>query len=168
MNELIGKFRGRVENNVDPMMSGRIQVSVPDVLGDARFAWAMPCVPYAGDGVGLFAIPPIGSHVWVEFEGGDAERPIWVGCFWCRGQVPAQPAVPTTKVFKTEFVTLTILDIPGGGLTLEVNPPAATTPLKLTMNGMGIELESGSSSVKLEKASVSINHGTLEVLGGPG
>lgn len=166
MSDLVGKFRGRVENNLDPMMLGRIQVSVPDVLGQARFAWAMPCVPYGGSGVGLFAVPPIGAHVWVEFEGGDADRPIWVGCFWTRGEVPAQPAVPTTKVFKTEFVTLTILDIPGGGLTLEVNPPASTTPLKLTMNAMGIEIANAASSVKLTPVSVSINDGTLEVLGG--
>lgn len=167
MSELFGKYRGRVENNVDPTGLGRMQVSVPDVLGDTKLAWAMPCVPYAGDGVGLFAIPPVGAHIWVEFEGGDAERPIWVGCFWCRGQVPgAEPVPPTTKIFKTEHVALTILDVPGGGLTLEVNPPASMTPLKLTMNAEGIEIANTTSTIKITPVSVSINDGTLEILGG--
>ncbi len=166
MSEFYGKYRGRVENNVDPLMLGRMQVSVPDVLGDIKQAWANPCVPYAGDGVGLFAIPPVGAHVWVEFEGGDPDHPIWVGCFWCAGQVPATPASPTTKVFKTEHVTLTIMDTPGGGLTLEVDPPASTTPLKLTMNGQGIEISNTASTIKITPASVSINDGTLEILGG--
>ncbi len=166
MSEFFGKYRGRVENNLDPLVLGRMQVSVPDVLGNTRLAWAIPCVPYAGEGVGLFAMPPVGAHIWVEFEAGDPERPIWVGCFWCQGQVPATPAAPTTKVFKTEFVALTILDTPGGGLTLEVEPPASTTPLKLTMNAEGIEIANTTSTIKITPASVSINNGALEILGG--
>ncbi|MCB1831203.1 MAG: baseplate assembly protein, partial [Gammaproteobacteria bacterium] len=69
MTQFFGKYRGSVENNVDPQMMGRIQVSVPAVLGDGTLSWAMPCVPYAGPGVGLFTLPPNGANVWVEFEG---------------------------------------------------------------------------------------------------
>jgi len=43
-------------------------------------------------GVGLFFLPPKGANVWVEFEGGDPDYPIWSGCFWSDGEVPAQPA----------------------------------------------------------------------------
>ena len=74
-------------------MLGRVQVSVPAVLGDGRLSWAMPCVPYAGSQVGFFAIPPVGANVWVEFEGGDPDYPIWSGCFWGTGEVPATPAM---------------------------------------------------------------------------
>ena len=164
MKQFFGKYRGKVENNVDPMQQGRVQVSVPAVLGDGRLSWAMPCVPYAGSGVGFFFVPPVGANVWVEFEGGDTEYPIWSGCFWGAGEVPAKPAISQMKVFKTDGVTLTFNDLPGaGGCTLEVGPPAVPTPLKLVLSAGGIELSNGAASVKLSPVSVSLNNGALEV-----
>jgi Type VI secretion system/phage-baseplate injector OB domain len=160
-----GKYRGRVENNVDPLMLGRVQVSVPLVLGSSTLAWAMPCVPYAGSGVGLFLIPPRKANVWVEFEGGHPDRPIWTGCFWGIGEVPVMPAIPQMKVLKTDGVTLTINDLPGvGGLTIEVGPPYTATPLKLRLSSSGIEITNAAASVKLTPASVSLNNGALEVV----
>ena len=165
MNQFFGKYRGKVENNLDPMQQGRVQVSVPAVLGEGRLSWAMPCVPYAGSGVGLFAVPPVGANAWVEFEGGDTNYPILGGCFWGTGEAPAEPALAQTKVLKTGGVTLTLSDLPGGGgLTLEVGPPAVPAPLKLTFNAGGIELQNGAASVKLTPASVSVNNGALEVI----
>ena len=165
MTAYYGKYRGQVANNVDPMQLGRVQVSVPAVLGDGRLSWAMPCVPFAGSQVGFFAIPPVGANVWVEFEGGDPDYPIWGGCFWGTGEVPASPAVAQVKMIKTDSITLTLSDLPGaGGVTLEVNPPAVATPLKLVLDSSGIELSNGSAKVKLTPASVSINDGALEVI----
>jgi len=160
-----GKYRGKVANNLDPMMQGRIQVTCPAVLGDGQLSWAMPSSPYAGPGVGFFAIPPTGANVWVEFEAGDPDYPIWTGCFWDAGQAPASPAVPQMKVLKTDGVTLTISDLPGaGGLTIEVTPPAVATPLKIAFTSSGIELSNGAASIKLSPASVSLNNGALEVI----
>ena len=34
MTQFFGKYRGKVENNVDPLQQGRVQVSVPAVLGE--------------------------------------------------------------------------------------------------------------------------------------
>ena len=165
MSRFYGKYRGTVENNIDPLFLGRLQVSAPAVLGDSTLSWAVPCVPYAGSGVGLFLIPPTGAHVWVEFEGGDPDYPIWSGCFWDIGEVPAVPAIPQMKVLKTDGVTITLSDLPGaGGLTIEVNPPVVATPLKLVFNATGIEISNAAASVKLTPASVSINNGALEVI----
>lgn len=165
MSQFFGKYRGKVENNIDPMLLGRVQVSAPAVLGEGRLAWAMPCVPYAGPGVGLFAIPPIGANAWVEFEGGDPDYPIWSGCFWGTGQAPDPMALPANKVFKTDGITMTLSDLPGsGGFTLEVGPPVVPTPLKMVFNASGIELTNGAASVKLTPASVSLNNGALEVV----
>ena len=61
---------------------GRVLVQVPDVLGIIPSSWAMPCVPAAGIQSGCFIVPPIGSQVWVEFEQGDPDYPIWTGGFW--------------------------------------------------------------------------------------
>ena len=61
-------------------------MKVPSVLGDQVVTgWATPCVPYGGQpGQGLFAMPDQGAGVWVEFEEGDLEFPIWVGTFWSK------------------------------------------------------------------------------------
>lgn len=165
MPQFFGKYRGKVENNIDPMQLGRVQVSVPAVLGEGSLSWAMPCVPFAGSGVGFFAIPPNNANVWVEFEGGDPDYPIWSGCFWGVGEVPALPALAQMKVIKTDCITLTLSDMPGiGGVTLEVNPPAVATPLKLVFDLSGIELNNGAATVKLSPVSVSVNNGALEVI----
>ncbi len=81
-----GKYRGRVESVVDPMVLLRIRVTVPAVFDEAA-VWATPCVP-----VGYLGVPTVGTGVWVEFEGGDTDYPIWSGC-WLEepGTVPAQP-----------------------------------------------------------------------------
>lgn len=160
-----GKYRGSVVTNVDPMQLGRVQVSVPRLLGDGRMAWAMPCVPYAGNGVGLFAVPPVGANVWVEFEGGDLDKAILAGCFWATGEVPASPAVAEVKVWQTDGIKVELSDLPGGGgLTIEVGPPAASVAMTLSCTASGIELSIGSSKVLLSASSVSINNGALEVM----
>ncbi len=161
MKQFFGKYRGKIENNIDPMQLGRIQVSVPAVLGEGRMSWAMPCVPYAGNGVGFFAIPPTGANVWVEFEGGNPDYPIWSGCFWGKGEVPAQPALAEMKVLKTDTGTITMNDVPGaGGITIET-----TTGMKVVINALGIEINNGQGgSIKLTGPEVSVNDGTLEVL----
>ncbi|MCP3960737.1 MAG: baseplate assembly protein [bacterium] len=163
MNPYYGKYRGKVENNVDPQQQGRVQVSCPAVLGDGRSSWAMPSAPYGGSGVGFFAVPPAGANVWVEFEGGDPDYPIWSGCFWGLGEAPATPALAELKVWKTDAVTLTLDDTPGaGGFKLEVLSAAGL--LALTMDANGITLANGGAKIQMTPASVSVNEGALEVI----
>lgn len=165
MTGAFGKHRGKVVNNVDPLNLGRLQVTCPPVLGEGRASWAMPCTPYAGDGVGWFAVPPNEANVWVEFEGGDPDYPIWTGCFWDTGQLPVQPALPSTKMWKTDGLTLKIDDLPGaGGVTIEVGAPVVPSTLKISLTASGIVLTNGAASIKLSPATVSINDGALEVI----
>jgi Type VI secretion system/phage-baseplate injector OB domain len=165
MSQFFGKYRGKVANNIDPLQLGRVQVNVPAVLGDGSLSWAMPCAPYGGPGVGFFTVPPVGANIWVEFEAGDPDYPIWSGCFWGVGEVPAQPALPQMKVWKTDGITLTLSDLPGaGGFTVEVGPPVVPIPLKMVFNAAGIEISNSAASVKLTPASVSLNNGALEVI----
>lgn len=160
MTQFFGKYRGQVENNVDPQQQGRVQVSVPSVLGDGRLSWAMPCVPFAGPGVGLFTLPPVGANVWVEFEAGDPNYPIWSGCFWGIGESPAAPAIEQMKVLKTDTATITINDLPGaGGITIET-----TTGMRIAMTVTGIEISNGQGgTITLTGPQVSVNNGALEV-----
>ncbi len=160
MSQFFGKYRGKVENNFDPLQLGRVQVSVPTVLGEGRMSWAMPCVPFAGNGVGLFLVPPTGAQVWVEFEGGDPDHPIWSGCFWGPGEVPASPAVAEMKVWKTATATITVNDLPGlGGVTIET-----TTGAKIAITATGIEITNGQgAAIKLTGPQITLNDGALEV-----
>ncbi len=154
-----GKYRGKVENNVDPLQLGRLQVSAPAVLGEGTLSWAMPCVPFAGDGVGFFMLPPTGASVWVEFEGGDPDWPIWSGCFWGTGQVPAAPAIAENKVIKTDSINLVICDLAGaGGITLEVSSPAVSMPSKIVIDSNGIKIEHSPGSVTITQDSIEIKH----------
>ena len=85
-----GKYRGTVVNNNDPLRQGRLTAQVPDVLGDTPCTWALPCLPVAEQQMGVFVLPLTGSGVWIEFEQGDINYPVWVGCFYASAaEVPS-------------------------------------------------------------------------------
>lgn len=163
-----GKYRGKVESNLDPFGQGRLQVRVPGVLGETTLAWAMPCSPYAGPGVGLFMIPPTDANVWVEFEAGDPNRPIWSGGFWTVGDAPEPAPGPqqiAAKILKTDCVTLKLNDLPGaGGVTLEVSPPAVAIPAKIEIASSGITISFAGAKIELTVTGVAINGDALTVL----
>lgn len=163
-----GKYRGMVLNNVDPLQQGRLQVQVPDVAGLLPITWAMPCVPIAGLQNGMVALPVIGSGVWVEFEQGNPDHPIWVGCFWgSAAELPAlsrltPPAVPAIT-FQTPLQNgLMITDLPGptGGIVLK-----SATGATLIVNDTGIYLQNGKGAfLTLVGPAVTINNGALSVI----
>jgi hypothetical protein len=154
-----GKYRGKVVNNIDPLMQGRIIALVP-TISELPLSWATPCVPYAGRGVGFFALPPIGANVWIEFEGGDPGKPIWTGCFWGKGEAPAQPAVPTTKVFKTELITLSFNDLTAE-CKLEVKTPTGLQTV--VMDPSGIELSSNAVTVTIAQQAIELVNAAASV-----
>jgi hypothetical protein len=84
----VGLYRAMVVDNLDPVYSGRVRVEVPAVLGEGQSGWAMPCVPYLDPELKLVTIPPVGTGVWVTFEGGDPDYPVWIGRFFSPGQGP--------------------------------------------------------------------------------
>lgn len=164
----LGKYRGMVLNNVDPMQQGRLQVQVPDVAGLAPASWAMPCVPVAGLQNGMFALPMIGSGVWVEFEQGNADFPIWTGCFWgSAAEVPAMalqtpPGVQALTLQTTLQNGITISDLPGptGGIMIK-----SATGVTLIVNDTGIYIQNGKgAAITLVGPTVTVNNGALTVV----
>jgi uncharacterized protein involved in type VI secretion and phage assembly len=163
-NTFFGKYRGTVSDNQDPMMMNRIRARVPDVLGTQESGWAMPCLPFAGSGMGFFALPDTGAGVWIEFEHGDPDYPIWCGC-WVGSAADVPPlllAPPYKKVmFKTSGGhSITLDDTPGvGGILLETSGGQ-----KLKLTATGIEIDNGmGASIKMTAVQVSVNNGALEV-----
>lgn len=166
-HKFYGKYRGMVISNIDPMQQGRLMVQVPDVGGLIPGTWAMPCVPIAGIQNGMFALPIPGSGVWVEFEQGDPDFPIWVGGFWgSAAEVPAlalltPPAVPAITLQTPLQNGLTISDVPGptGGIMIK-----STTGAMLIVNDTGIYIQNGKgAAITLVGPVVTINNGALTV-----
>ncbi len=168
MTKHYGKYRGTVINNIDPMQMGRIQAQVPDVSNIIPSSWAMPCVPFAGIQAGQFVVPAIGSGVWIEFEQGNPDYPIWSGCFWgSAAEVPAL-ALATPPPFQTIVLqtlgqnTLMISDMPGptGGILLK-----STTGALISVNEIGITISNGQgATIVMAGPSVTVNAGALVVI----
>ena len=167
MSKYFGKFRGTVVQNVDPEQRGRIQAIVPDVAGLLPTSWAMPCVSIAGKQSGTYVVPQIGSGVWMEFEQGDPDYPIWTGSFWgVAAEVPAlalagNPASPSIVLQSALQNVLVISDLPGptGGIMLK-----STTGAMIVVNDIGITISNGKgATIVLAGPTVTINNGALVV-----
>jgi uncharacterized protein involved in type VI secretion and phage assembly len=178
-----GKYRGLVADNADPEGLGRLKVRVPSVLGDAVVSgWALPCVPYGGmANQGLFALPEVGAGVWVEFEEGDLEFPIWVGTFWSKpGGVSELPkangaggaeqtgAVPVTRtVLKTaRGHTIQIEDAQGSDLILLHQAADKHT---VALDGTGIKITDGAGNhLRMTKDAFTLHSATAFTIDAPG
>lgn len=85
--QLVGLYIGRVEQRVDPQRQGRVRVRVVGIHADdievPKLPWAYPkSTGGAWDKGGMFIVPPLSSYVWVEFQNGDHEYPVWSGGWW--------------------------------------------------------------------------------------
>ncbi|MGW8374963.1 phage baseplate assembly protein V [Streptomyces sp. ODS28] len=148
-----GKYRGSVVDNDDPARLGRLRLRVPSVTGpEVVTGWATPCVPYGGTaGLGLLCVPEKEAGVWVEYEEGDLEFPVWTGTYWVKQpQVGSQLPRPLTA--KGE---------PGN----EVQRPP-TRKIFTTRKGHTLQFEDadGEEAVVLRDG----EHGQLVVLDGDG
>ena len=161
-----GKYRGTVLNNVDPMMIGRVQVQCAEVLGVGISSWAMPCVPVAGKHSGAFFVPEIGAGVWVEFEHGDPNNPIWVGCRWgAQSDLPlaaqaGNPADPNIVIQSLLQQAIIVSDMPP-------SPPPPVMPPVPTTGGVILRSTTGAAIV-VNDAGVFLSNGkgaTIELLG---
>ena len=167
-----GKYRGTVINNIDPMQQGRIMVEVPDVLSLLPSTWALPCVPFTGQQSGFFVVPQIGASVWIEFEHGDPNYPIWVGGFWGNAtEVPAlalaPPPIPPGNNIVIESTLQNMVMVSDsaptpvtGGIVLK-----STTGAMIVVNDSGIYISNGKGAmITMVGPTVTINNGALVVV----
>lgn len=160
-----GKYRGTVLNNIDPMQMGRIQVIVPDVSSVVPTSWAMPCLPVGGIQMGVFAVPIIGAGVWVEFEHGNPDYPIWTGCYWgSAAEIPATallspPPIPAITLQTPLQNGIIISDNPAIGITIKT-----TTGAMIMVTDLGITISNGKGAmITMVGPAVDINAGALTI-----
>lgn len=168
-----GKYRGTVLQNIDPLQAGRLQVVVPDVMSLLPTTWAEPCVPLAGPTgppMGVYMVPPIGTGVWVEFEHGDPNRPIWVGCRWgapsdvplmARAGNPADPNIVIQSLLQNMIM---VSDMPPspltGGIILR-----STLGAMIVVNDSGIYISNGKGAmITLIGTAIDFNVGALTIV----
>lgn len=166
--QYLGKYRGVVLQNIDPQGIGRIQVQVIGVFTLAS-SWAMPCFPVAGTQTGSVAVPPVGAGVWVEFERGDPDYPIWTGCYYStRAEVPplvqmVPPPVPSMTMQTPLANVIQVSDAPPtpatGGVILR-----SATGASIVVNDSGVYISDGKGGqITLIGGVVTVNTGALVV-----
>lgn len=174
-----GKYRGIVLSSVDPGFKGRLTANVT-VCGSQFQVVAEACTPYPG----FYAIPPEGSGVWIEFEEGDLDKPIWTGSWWREGEVlamlsPDLPPPDPTSAPKTVVLSVSPtnvgapvpmarlkLDATTGTATVEsLLPPASpATPTSVKLGPDGVEVSYGPHKIRMTVAGVDVNNGALTII----
>ncbi|MFZ1481795.1 MAG: phage baseplate assembly protein V [Paracoccaceae bacterium] len=152
-----GKYRGLVSENDDPDGLGRIKAEVPAVLGAEVSQWAMPCLPFAGPKHGLALIPEVGDGVWIEFEAGNLNMPIWSGCWWADDQRP-EPAGATQRLLATSAGHQVLIDEEADEIRL-VHPGGA----ELVLGKDAITLTLGQAKIEMSSTEVIINDGMAKI-----
>jgi Type VI secretion system/phage-baseplate injector OB domain len=168
-----GKYRATVLNNVDPMQIGRIQVAVPDVSAVLPTSWAWPCLPMSGINNGVFCLPSVGAGVWIEFEQGNPDHPIWVGGYWgLTAEIPAlshavPPGVPGLTMQTTTLNAVVMNDTPGvGGVTIFCRglPAIAVTDTGIVIGNGTTPITLLGSLVNIVGTPVTVNVNALTVM----
>jgi uncharacterized protein involved in type VI secretion and phage assembly len=168
IKKYFGKYRATVLNNADPELRGRLILSIPDVLKTTPSPWAEACAPLTGPigaPMGVYMVPPVGTAVWAEFEQGNPDYPIWVGCRWqAAAEVPPNaftgPATSPNIVFQSLGQNMLVIsDAPGpaGGIMLKSADGAS-----ITITNLGIHIQNGKGArIDMAGPSVNINNGAM-------
>ena len=172
-----GKYRGTVYNNIDPKGLGRVQVIVPAVQATPLLHFATLCTPISGIQNGMYAVPPIGAGVFVEFEAGDIDYPICAGGFWgSSAEVPRlgknaqKPLLNSMALQTTTQNGITISDFPTGDtggvqITTIFGAKISITLGQIKIdNGLGASIEMIGPTINIKALKVDINNGALSVI----
>jgi len=158
---LIGIYAATVQK---VHQDGRLDVTVPaiyDQTAPESCATARPCFPYAH-----FFVPKEGDLVWVAFEGGDPDAPVWLGAWYAKDSVPkeADADPPVKRVIKTPAGHLVILDDTkdkeqvivadktGNRIELRTDGVLIKCAQNLTIDASGKQIEIKASSVAVTKS----------------
>jgi uncharacterized protein involved in type VI secretion and phage assembly len=130
--------------------------------------WAEACVPYAGGKNGLYAIPPVGSGVWVEFAQGDVDKPIWTGCWWKEGELNGALGAGTSLASLPVVMQSTgkhrMILAGSGGDAVVIETASGERGPRIVMTESSIKISCGPTmSIEITASEVKINNDGLVV-----
>ena len=117
-------YRGIVVDNLDPDLKGRIKVRIPQIYGsdtsedyylpNSAIPWATCAISPASNDSGTFLPPNIGDTVFVAFEAGKPDLPMYFGgIYTVRSEDMYEgKTVASRKVFNEVFVPVIGDDLP--------------------------------------------------------
>jgi len=152
-----GKYRGIVTDVDDPDNRCRIRARLDNLLDGRETGWALPAAPFAGDGHGMVMLPKVGSGVWIEFEAGNLDFPIWSGGWWADGQRP-NPQGARVRVIVSETGNQVVLDDDKDEVRIVHNGGP-----QITISGSEIVLTVGACELKIGDTDISLNNGMVKV-----
>jgi hypothetical protein len=156
-------YKGTVYSNIDPEMRGRCQVTVPEISPLPLLSFADVVFPFGGMQSGMYSSAPLpGTCVWVQFSGGDLDKPLVVGGrYESAAEVPAlaqltPPGLDHKQISTQGQNMFAISDLPGptGGFTLQCNSGAF-----IRINSLGVQISCGAGigQIMVTAAGVDIN-----------
>jgi len=148
--KFLGNYRAKVIDNEDiiqgeSVKSGRIKVrvfGVHDEVDEEALPWAIYADPFMGGGEdsGGFFVPDIGDIVWVFFEQGDHDQPVYFAGAPSRNDMPSERNVedyPKNRVLKTK-----------AGFIFEIDDSENETRLKITQPSGNVKESDHEGNVK--------------------
>jgi hypothetical protein len=117
--------------------------------------------------MGIYCVPPIGAGVWVEFEQGDPNKPIWSGCRWggltsvpvaAKAGLPADPNIVIQSLLQNMVM---VSDLPPSPVTGGIVLKSATGLSSIVVNDSGIYITSGAASIQMVGPTITINNGAM-------
>lgn len=102
-------------------------------------------------------LPAIGANVWIEFEAGRLDAPIWSGGFWSDGQ-RRTPDAPDTRMIVSEKNHRIVFDDAAG--TIEIVHDGGPT---ITLSANEIVLSCGLCTISIGPEAISMNDGVIKL-----
>lgn len=138
-----GSYRAEVVGNEDPNQEGqpdpfgRLKLVVPAVDGDSRLTerLAWPRTPVAGPGYGFKSLPPVGGFVWVEFERGSVDLPVWTGGWFGENDLPDDLKPTEAHGWFTPAGHQILMDEQTGAEFIRIKHKDGTTLIELDSQG---------------------------------
>lgn len=143
-----GQYRGFVETNDDPKKMNRLKVIIPQLNPvTTNVYWAWPVGIWGSKGYGVQMLPQVGDMVWISFENGDPDYPIWEHAGYGKNEIPSEFITPNHYGFKTPNGSILVINDNKGEEEILVKLNSTLDWLKITPK----ELEFESELIKLGK-----------------
>ena len=152
-----GNYRGYVHNNEDPLNMNRLQLVIPTLNPTAvDETWAFPKNSWGGKDYGINLLPRKADVVWVEFQNGNPDYPLWTHSGYAKDEKPKEFETVEHYGFKT----------PGGSLILiNDNPGEEEILVKLNNKAEWVKIKKEELEIEAKIIKLGTNGDEAAIMG---